>query len=80
MDLPIISQADYEAFRNIMGNNLPYTFDEWLNLHAKWCEEYAGDSIRHVRIYADQFARYLDRTGRAPNMNALLRFAEGKAD
>jgi hypothetical protein len=77
--LPIISSAsDYESFLEIMGSNLPYTYDEWLKFPPKWREQHTlyGDQTIDVYVDPDKFIRFLGRTGRAPNLNSLSMFAQ----
>ncbi len=77
--LPLITgAADYESFRKIMGGNLAYTYDEWLNLLPQWRDQHAtdGNQTRDVHVDPDQFDRFLDATGRAPDLNALSLFAQ----
>lgn len=76
MDLPVISEADYKAFVGLTGSNLPDTYDKWLDLRSQWLAEYAKERPRNIKIYPDQFSRFIAVTGRAPNMNTILAFAE----
>jgi hypothetical protein len=76
MDLPVISEVDYKAFGDLTGSNLPDTYNEWLNLRSKWLVEYAKERPRDIKIYPDQFDRFLALTCRAHDMNSLLAFTE----
>lgn len=74
--LPKIAQSDYEAFGKIMGSHLAYTYDEWLDLSAKWRVEWGQDGIRTVDVNPHQLSGLIARTGRAPDIQSLLILAE----
>ena len=75
--LPVIASEDYDAFRHTLRSHIPNTYDEWLNLLAKWEKHWNSDGapIRHVDVNPDKFARYLGTTGHAPTLNELFVFA-----
>ncbi len=81
MNLPVIVEADYESIQKIMGDHLSYSYNEWLDLSAKWHREYGqeGNPILDIQINPDQFARFIGQTGRAPDINALLMFTDSAA-
>ena len=76
--LPMITAEDYEAFHTHLREHIPYAYDKWLKLHAKWHQFYVseGNVIQSVHVNPAKFAKYLKSTGHAPNMNELLAFAE----
>jgi hypothetical protein len=84
--LPTIIAEDYEAFRAILRQHIPYAYDKWLKLHAMSHHHYVseGQAICNVHVNANQFARHLKRTGRAANMDELnifaVRVVKGEAD
>ena len=80
--LPIIASNDYDAFRRILHSYIPDTYDEWLNLFAKWEKEWSGNgrSVRRIKVDSREFSRHLDTTGHAPTLNELFVFAATFAD
>lgn len=74
--LPKIRKSDYETFRGIMKDNIPNTFDGWLQLVAKWESNYSEKIIRHVQSHPDKFISFTSQSGRPCDMNQLLIFAE----
>ncbi len=76
--IPIITAQDYESFHSLLRDHIPYAYDKWLKLHAVWHHHYTAErhAIRNVHVNPGQFARHLKSTGRPPNMNELLAFAE----
>ena len=58
-------------------DEIPNTYDEWLDLHAKWQAEYLldGEPVVQVEVKPHEFSRYLDATGCANDLNNLLIFA-----
>jgi hypothetical protein len=83
--LPVIASDDYEAFRGVLGSHIPDTYDEWLNLFAKWEEINSGNKsgIRCVNVNSAEFSMYLDTTRAIPalrTLDTLLAFAESIAN
>jgi hypothetical protein len=78
----IPSAEDYESFLEIMGKNLPYTYDVWLKFSPQWHDEHTknGDQTRDIHVDPDEFSRFLSKTGRAPDLNALSMFAQSILD
>ena len=59
----VILQKDYEAFRRLLGKQLPDTDNEWRHLHDHQIAEQrgAGLEIIEVEIYPDEFIRFCNR-------------------
>lgn len=73
--LPLISQSDYEAVLRLLSPHVTYTYDEWLDLRAKWIARHAEDGIIEVGVNPDEFARFLAVGRHANDLNALFAFA-----
>jgi hypothetical protein len=69
--LPIIQQKDFEAFRRILGNDIPDTYDEWCNFSADRGLTVTRQGHVAISIEADpyEFAAWLatDKTQRGLN-------------
>ena len=80
-NLPFFNPDDYPAFRRMIGSDLPDTYDEWLQLHTKEKRELSnvGHSIRVIKIYPDDFARFLSARGQRANFSTLRAFTSEKA-
>lgn len=72
--LPIVRQHDFEAFMEIMGKDIPNTYNEWLNLGAKWRTDAAYQPFVEVEVHPDEFKKFTADKGSAPTMNELLVF------
>lgn len=73
--LPEIAPKDYDAFRKILGQHIPDTYSEWLDLVKQWEDHHKDDDVRHVKINQQKFSQYLADTSRAPTLNELFVFA-----
>jgi hypothetical protein len=80
--LPVIVPNDYEAFRNILGSNIPDTYDEWFNQFEQWEKINSSNKsgIRRVNVNAAEFCRHLKATGAPSTLSNLLAFAESIAN
>ena len=74
---PVIDQGDYNSFRSIMHDELPATYDEWLQRHADRVAYYRETrKIIEVKVKANDFAAYLRTRSHGANMNSLYAFTE----
>ena len=73
---PIIAAKDYDAFKRILKNHLPDTYNAWLMLHTKEVSEHrkVGQIVETVKINPDEFAEYLDTTKSAANLKSFENF------
>ena len=80
--LPIIRREDYEAFRGLLGNNLPDTYDEWSKLHDDQILQIArgGHTVRGVKVYPDEFAVWLTAHRQDRTLHGLRWVAEWKSE
>lgn len=71
--LATIAQHDYPAFRLLPGNDLPATYDGWLNLLDRQTAHYREirNTIVYVRVDADEFARFCGVANTPHNLNSL---------
>jgi len=79
--LPVIDPSDYDAFQRILNNALPYTYDEWGDLHVKEAADILGEGeeYREVSVYPVEFARFCTTRRTSPNLKLLYEFAMSKA-
>lgn len=78
--LPLIHAVQYDAFRSLLGDDLPNTYDEWLQLHANEKRERSmvGFDVREIQVDPHEFARYCGARGIAADGLRLLHFAAEK--
>ena len=77
MCFPLIDEADYAAFRAIMHNELPITYNEWLDRHKNRVAYYRDThNIVEVKVKPDQFSAYLNAGSHGANMNSLYSFTD----
>jgi hypothetical protein len=79
--IPKIEEADYEAFRRILGHHLPNTYEGFIALALRDSESdriYYARQNTPVEMNADEFARYLKTEGADPNLQSLRNFAYEK--
>lgn len=70
---PRIAPEDYDAFRRILNDHLPDTYDEWLQLTSQKASDLQGKGyiVEEVEIEPDEFVGYA-RAYRAPyNLHSL---------
>jgi hypothetical protein len=80
--LPRIDEADYTAFRAVLGNGnsdkaLPSSYEEWLTVIAarRRGELTSGCLVREIPVNILQFSAFCERTGvERPTMGTLDRF------
>ncbi len=70
---PLIAPNDYATFRQLIGANMPDTYDKWRQLQTKELREFiqAGRQTREVPIDSNQFARFLSTRGANANLVSL---------
>jgi hypothetical protein len=80
-DFPLIAPNDYAAFRNILGNDIPDTYDEWLKLQTEEIIQFgrAGRETAKIPVHSDEFARFLHSRGANANIVSLRNFTIEKA-
>ena len=80
--LPVITSADYKAFRSLMKDEIPATFDEWLHRYHE-CVSYwrTERCVVDVDINPDEFRSFCLAEAIGYNANSLSVFANrlGKA-
>jgi hypothetical protein len=79
--LPLINPDDYDAFQRILNNALPYTYDEWGDLHVKEAADILGEGNEYceVQVRPVEFARYCTTRRTSPSLRLLYEFAMSKA-
>jgi hypothetical protein len=79
--IPVIAQADYAAFQSFAELELPETYDEWLQQHARYERDrlQLGHDIRRIEVHPGEFSRYCDYLQVAHSRKALGDFADAKA-
>ena len=80
-DFPLIALNDYAAFRNILGDDAPHSYDEWLYLQKREIRDFiqVGRNTRTTPIYSREFARFLHSRGANANIVSLRNFTIEKA-
>jgi glyoxylate carboligase len=75
-----IAPTDFEAFQQLLKDQIAATLEEWSETYRQQIDLYSKtDTIVHADVNPDQFARFCHATGRAYNMRSLLDFAESIA-
>jgi hypothetical protein len=74
--IPFTSEQDFEAFKRILGRNLPDTYDGWRQLVTDRADRHLEVRQQVVIKEADpnEFAEWLTATGREATLNALDTF------
>jgi hypothetical protein len=78
---PRIASEDYDAFRRILNDHIPDTYDKWLYLASEKTTNLRGKGyvVCEVEVKPDKFARYCN-TGSAPrNLHTLEAFSAEQA-
>src|SRR5215470_12968058 len=75
--IPFIAKANYPAFRTILKDQLPKSWEEWRHRHREYVADFAkrGSRVEPIPIDPHKFTRYLSRTGKARNLKSLAEFA-----
>lgn len=74
--LPLIRKEDFEAFKRLLGANLPDAYDGWRQLVTDRADMILK-SQHHVvmkEVDPNQFAAWIKATGRQTTLNALDTF------
>ena len=61
--LPRISEANYEAVRRVLKQGVPASYPEWLDLNAKWVNEYP--SVVFVEVDPKKLSQFFGSAGTA---------------
>lgn len=82
--LPLIHEKDFEAFRRLLGPNLPDTYDGWRQLsddRALKVVKFTGGNHHAVLIEADpdEFATWPPAEGKRHTLHDLDRYIDAKA-
>lgn len=74
--LPIINSEDYQAFRRILGPNLPDAYDDWRQLISERSLQVArsGHTARGIEVHPDEFTVWLTGHGQDRSANGLDNF------
>jgi|HubBroStandDraft_6_1064221.scaffolds.fasta_scaffold4276701_1 hypothetical protein len=70
--LPRISETNYEAVRSILKNGVPSTYPEWLNLVAKWRNEYVN--VTFIDVDPKELARFFGSGRYGHDLTTLFHF------
>jgi hypothetical protein len=72
---PLIRPEDYQAFRDILGDDIPDAFDKWANHIAKerarLRREWERSDAIDVEVIPDQFVRHCDETNSKTSLTGL---------
>ena len=73
---PSIAPDDYAAFRRLLGEDIPNTYDEWRNLQTNEIRQFrqVGRNTREVPVDPNEFAAFLQTTGAQANLTSLRNF------
>jgi len=76
-----ISRERYDAFKKILGQNLPDSFDTWSYRQSERIASRSGKghTVYEVKVDPDEFVRYCQLTKSAHDLKSLDRFASEKA-
>jgi hypothetical protein len=78
--LPRIAPEDFESFRQLMKDQIPPTYQEWLEAQRERVAMHGSNFvIVEVKVNVDQFARFCDAKPGAKNYGALLDFTRAIA-
>lgn len=71
--IPLIAPENYDAFRRILHDNIPNSYDVWLDLRAKERTVLIGQGfdVVGVEIEPNEFTRYCDREGAKRDIHTL---------
>jgi hypothetical protein len=78
--IPTILKHHYEAFRKVLGRDLPDTYNEWLYLTNKRSLENAatGNISQAIEVDPNEFVRYQRATGASTDLHSLDNFTYEK--
>jgi hypothetical protein len=71
----------YDAFRKILNQSLPDSFDAWSYRQSERVATRAGKghAVYEVKVNPDEFTRYCGATNSVRDLQSLDRFASEKA-
>jgi hypothetical protein len=79
---PLIRPEDYQVFKAILGDDIPDSFDEWIDRIAKERAqqrlEWEHSDAVDVEVNPKEFAKYRDATDSTPTYETLKSFAQEK--
>jgi hypothetical protein len=79
---PLIRPEDYQAFSDILGDDIPDSYDKWADRIAKerarLRREWEQSDAIDVEVIPDEFVRHCDETNSNKTIESLNRFAQEK--
>jgi len=72
--IPVIAPEDYAAFRGILRESIPQTFEEWSEQVRAWENKYPKST--KIKVTPQHFQQHLNQTHHAPTLNELLVYAD----
>lgn len=81
LPLPYIERQDYEAFRQILKDQIPSTYEEWFQRFSRTREEggpIGGGEIVVVNVEPNEFRSFCLSENIPYDTNSLSKFAEKK--
>jgi hypothetical protein len=72
--LPSISKDNFEVFRKYLGESLPESYDDWLQLRADCVAKNGPDDVIDIDVVPNEFAEYIARRGQKADLKALREF------
>jgi len=72
--LPAISEENFEAFRKYLGESLPSSYDDWLQLRLIWIAKNGPDDFIEIDVVPNEFAEYIERRGQKADLQALQEY------
>ncbi len=78
---PLLDPQNYEAFRGLLGNEIPQTFKEWeRRVDQRVADRQSkGHATVDVKLNPDEFASYLRARGHKASDHILWRCVADKA-
>ena len=76
-----INQSDYEMIRGILNDDLPDTYQVWLDFQSKGETNFKrqGQPVNYIVIDPDEIARYCGAHGGHRSRHGLLHFVMKKS-
>ena len=76
-----INQSDYEMIRGILNDDLPDTYQVWLDFQSKGETNFKrqGQTVNYIVIVPDEIARYCGAHGGHRSRHGLLHFVMKKS-
>jgi hypothetical protein len=78
---PRIRRGDYAAFRQLLGSELPATYDVWLHVRREQGMQMVnqGRAVEDMEVSSDAFRDLCAAKGEKPTLQALWQFAHDAA-